>query len=349
MHFKELAKHLRALGHELAICDENRVSNEFRFFSFSLFDMLRAALWSDCIYLRVRPTGSIPGWEPAILMLLRKLLRKPLVWEINAPVYEGVILEEYDENESLRREKLLKKRAGGVDAAFCVSVEITDYAARVLGVANPIYVPNGSNCDDIGPHISKLEGLELPNDGPILFWMGSGILPWEGDRIIVELAEQMLTKGISGTIIVVGNRREGEGALPRNIVHLGRVSHTELPKYLATSDICLALYDVNAFERHGYAFYNSPLKLYEYMAAEKAIIGTNIGEIARTIEHQKDGYLVGFDVAEIVVAVDELVNNKDMRESMGREARKKATDYYNWGRAAKQTADAIRQVMEAYS
>lgn len=346
MHFKELTRYLRKAGHQLAICDSERVSSEFAFFSYSLFDLVKLVLWSDCIYLRIRPTGSIPAWEPAKLRILRKLFRKPIVWEVNAPVYEGVILEKYDKLESARREELLKMEAPHVKAAFCVSSELKQYATHVLGVANAIYVPNGSDCEKIGPHVERLSNLGLAESGPILFWMGSGVLPWEGDGIVAELAQEMLDNDIPGTIVMVGNKRDGVKTLPRNIVHLGPIPHVELPKYLATADICLALYDVEAYRRHGYEFYNSPLKLYEYMAAGKAIIGTNVGEIARTIEDQRTGYLVGIHVREIAAAAEELINDKDKRDAMGKAAREKALEFYNWSRVARQTSDALGLILD---
>ena len=62
------------------------------------------------------------------------------------------------------------------------------------------------------------------------------------------------------------------------VVFTGRIGFETLPEYLAAFDVCLAPYVAIP---SGTPFINSPIKLFEYMAARRAIVASRLGQIER--------------------------------------------------------------------
>lgn len=341
LHFSELNRHLVARGFRTAVMRKNRPSSAFLWFPDTPTGAIRASLWSDVIYFRFRPTSNEPGSFSRSISWLQKIRKLPLVWEINAPIYEGVILNKFDPVECGKRTSIATKFADSVDLAYCVSREIQGYAQKTLGIEKAIYVPNGSDCERFTPEISKTCQLLRKDGETIVFWMGSGVLPWEGSRLIVELARRIYATTPNIRFVLAGGGKDLLPELPPNLTHLGKVSHEILPQHLAAADICLCLYDLEAYGE--FKFYNSPLKLYEYMASGKAIIGSDAGEISRTLTHMQNGFLVGTDLAEAHKAICVLANDRKLRCELGRNARLAAEQYYNWDRVARQTAESLEE------
>lgn len=70
----------------------------------------------------------------------------------------------------------------------------------------------------------------------------------------------------------------------------GRVSHTEVPAYVAAADLCLAPYDPAAFLGGEVGY--STLKIREYVAAGRALASTRSGAIPRLVEEGVTGFLI---------------------------------------------------------
>jgi N-acetyl-alpha-D-glucosaminyl L-malate synthase BshA len=67
----------------------------------------------------------------------------------------------------------------------------------------------------------------------------------------------------------------------------------------------------------------------EAMACEVPVIATRIGGLPEVVEHEEDGFLLGLgDVAGMAEAGLKLVRNPDLRNEMGKTARKHALRDY---------------------
>lgn len=69
----------------------------------------------------------------------------------------------------------------------------------------------------------------------------------------------------------------------------GGARRVALPGYLAAADVCVAPY--RAVPPRG-PFVNSPIKLFEYMAAGRAIVASRIGQIAEILADERSALLV---------------------------------------------------------
>ncbi len=73
----------------------------------------------------------------------------------------------------------------------------------------------------------------------------------------------------------------------------------------------------------------------EAMAAGTPVVATKSGAVVETIQHGKTGFLVEKnDAPSLASAILKLLENDDLRESMGRAARKRAIECFTWDKSA---------------
>lgn len=97
----------------------------------------------------------------------------------------------------------------------------------------------------------------------------------------------------------------------------GRVSHADVPVYVAAADLCLAPYDPAAFLGGEVAY--STLKIREYVAAGRALASVRSGAIPRLVEEGVTGFLIDHTPAAWRELIERLPERARLRE-MGRAA-----------------------------
>lgn len=109
-----------------------------------------------------------------------------------------------------------------------------------------------------------------------------------------------------------------ENHLAQNVLFLGYRS--DIPKLLNVMDVfCLPSFNEGL-----------PISLIEAMAAGLPIVGTNVDGIKDLVIPNRTGLLVDLgDVDGLVSALDALITNDGLRERMGNESRKRATNAYS--------------------
>nr|WP_293095543.1 glycosyltransferase family 4 protein [Okeania sp. SIO2F4] len=76
----------------------------------------------------------------------------------------------------------------------------------------------------------------------------------------------------------------------------------------------------------------------EAMAAGTPVVATRSGAVVETVQDGKTGFLVDKNNAPALAeAILKLLENDEIRESMGRAGRKRAFEYFTWEQAADQT------------
>lgn len=116
-----------------------------------------------------------------------------------------------------------------------------------------------------------------------------------------------------------------------NVTLLPSVPHQEVPDLLTAADICLvSLRNVPLFS----AFI--PSKIFEYLAAGKAVVGAVKGEAAQILHEAGALVVPPEDSSELADAIGELAVNPDRRRAMGQEGRVHVERFFDRAELARQ-------------
>ena len=284
-------------------------------------------------------------------VLLARKYNIPYVLEVNAPIlYERGIYHSRLSRELERRSE--NKLFSIASKIIVVSNVLKEYLLSVGVPEEKIaVVPNGADGDMFNPNTS---GLEIRKeyrleDKKVICYSGSLDQQWQGTGDILNSAKIVSSVDPSVRFLIIGNTVGQEELLkgaPENVIFTGSVDHSEVPGYLAAADVLLAPYKLKkGFEDVG--FYNSPVKLFEYMAMGKAIVTSNIGQISEVIEHERTGLLIEpGDYKELAENILVLLEHKQLREKLGSNARVEFERNYTWEQNARRIMAIYEELLE---
>lgn len=180
--------------------------------------------------------------------------------------------------------------------------------------------------------------LEIPEESLVICFVAN----LDTDRKVEELMEA--AADLAGVAVIVGGDGPA-GDLVRsfagrcsNIRYLGYVKPARIPLLTATADVVYYGFD----EANGNARYSAPNKLFEALAAGKALITGTFGEIgAMTEEHRLGFALAEFSAGSVRDAICSLRDNKEALSAMQERARELGAGPYS-------LAGAHRRLVAAY-
>ncbi len=240
------------------------------------------------------------------------------------------------------------------DAILCVSSPAREHLSAAWQVpAEKIHVlPNGVDLalfDARGDAHATRRALGWP-DNPIIGFV-SGFQPWHGFEILLEAFARLQPDCPPARLLLVGDgphRPRVQAEITRwglsHAVHLtGWVPPEQVRDYLQVMDIA-----VLPFPRLPRELWFSPLKLYEYMAAGKAIVASRDGQIAEVISDRQNGLLVEPGAADAFArAFAELLGDPGLRRRLGTSAREKAVRDHSWERYLDRLEQVYQQVLSS--
>lgn len=122
-------------------------------------------------------------------------------------------------------------------------------------------------------------------------------------------------------------------------VYAGQVDAARVPLYLNAFDVCAMPFP---FNEH-YAYYMSPIKLFEYMASGRALIATDLPSIADVVQHEVNALVITPESAEaLAAAILRLREDSALRVRLADAARARVMDAYTWGARAQQIMAFLR-------
>lgn len=280
------------------------------------------AFGPDVLYVR----GIHATVTPA---LAADRLRRPLVVEING------LLEEEAPSGWRRRAVRAAHRFTLARAARAVTVSplLKEALSRRYGMPGSRIdvVPNGADTRLFFPRDREdaRRELGLPSDRPIVVYVAS-FYPHHAVELLVAACAHA-----GARLVLVGGDFAG---LP-GVIAAGRVAHEKVPAYLAAADVCAYVLRAPHPE-----FGFSPLKVYESMAAGRPIAAaTDQGEIRDFVNGEGVGIAVPLDREALAEALRRLLEDRALRDRMGRRGRDLAERVYNWDRAAAQVEESLRR------
>jgi len=123
--------------------------------------------------------------------------------------------------------------------------------------------------------------------------------------------------------------RSAAAGLP-GIVFTGAIPHVQMPACLTACDIGVAPFDLDAHRALSLAFYWSPLKIFEYMAAGLPVVAPASARIPEIVGHDREGLLYDPAFPGALAAALEALTDKNLRTRLGHSGRVRAIREYSW-------------------
>lgn len=188
--------------------------------------------------------------------------------------------------------------------------------------------------------ISPSEPIEAPSRSKLSVGYVGHLYPGKGMEIIADLAPLCPWAHfdiVGGRLEDVQHWKERTATLPNLILH-GPVPHAAVPAKLAHFDVVLAPYKRSVIGSNGrldLASWMSPLKIFEYMASEKAIIASDLPVLREVLTDGVTALLCDpDDVRSWAAALERLAHDPAERRRLGRSARELLLSGYTWKKRA---------------
>jgi glycosyltransferase involved in cell wall biosynthesis len=200
-------------------------------------------------------------------------------------------------------------------------------------------VHNGANVDLFARRLLPAARLKVRyglDGGPLIVFVGT-FKPWHGLDLLIRAFGQMAPAHPQARLVLVGDgpmrEQMAQTAVNHNIakrvIFTGMVPHEEVASLLQLADVAVLSPCANEA-----ALAHSPLKLFEYMAAGKAIVAPALPNLATILTHQENALLVVPDSeTELAQALSRLLSDADMRHQLGQTAQAQAVSRHSWAKA----------------
>src|SRR5688572_2589385 len=207
------------------------------------------------------------------------------------------------------------------DAVTAVSQYLRQRTIEEFQIERPISViPNFVNCDTYSRATEGSLRRRYAKDGESIFIHISNFRPVKRVEDVIGVFARVRQE-CPAKLLLVGDGPERPKAewladtqgVSQDVLFLGK--QNEMAPLLSIADILLLPSENESFG----------LVALEAMACEVPVVATKIGGLPEVVEHEEDGFLLGVgDVTGMANACLKLVKNAQLRDEMGRTARKHA-------------------------
>ncbi len=225
----------------------------------------------------------------------------PLLWPVVVGPHRPrlVIWEAHDLPQGRLARRALRRLLPHLDGVVSISHGLARELAGWVGSGSPpvLVAPDGVDLERFTPALPAAAArrrLGLPVDRQVVLYAGH-LYHWKGVDTLARAAPRLPA---SARVVIVGGtpadrtrfaawlRREG---LAERVCLAGYVPPTQVPTYLAAADVLVLPNSGSVPIAHTYT---SPLKLFEYMAAERPIVASDLPALREVLEHDKTAWLV---------------------------------------------------------
>jgi glycosyltransferase involved in cell wall biosynthesis len=248
-----------------------------------------------------------------------------------------------------RRESFVWRRADGyvTITSGLASAQNARFGAR----ARVAVVPDGARIPSSGkgrPDTRRVEGAGSAGlVAPCTVGYAGHLYAWKGVDVLLEALAQ-----VPGVRCLIAGGHDKEPDLARlqalaarlgvesRVTFTGHLPPSDVPGVLARADILALPNPASAISTHA----TSPLKLFEYMAAGKAIVASNLPAIREVLTHDVNALLVTpGDPGALAAAIRRLAGDPLLRETLAAAARTVVAEY-SWDRRAERLEALFTEV-----
>ena len=267
----------------------------------------------------------------------------PAVLEVNSPArpYPGSLRDTLDRLTLIRpvdrwRQRVLRCSAAVyTTSAHLVPPELQKSATVIV---------NGVDTKRFTP------GEPTPDTGPLKCVYVSSFRSWHGAEDLVAALSACVRQRIAIHVTCIGTgprfkiagEAAAEAGLDTSIEFVGKIPHSEVPKYLAAADVGLAPFAPDQFSALELGWFWSPIKIFEYMAAGLPVITADIVELRELLPEGVANFYRPGDPMALTEALMEMEQDRDAVRRMGAAARQVVEERYTWDHQAV----AVEKVLE---
>jgi len=200
---------------------------------------------------------------------------------------------------------------------FTVTGALKDIVIAQSGV-DPDRVVVLHNAINVSHFIGPRGGRK--SDGPVVLGFVGFVREWHGlDRIIGDLAQYGKSKPVK---LIIAGEGPGKPALERQAKALGLADCVQFTGLVARTDIPALIHQFDIALQPDVVPYASPLKIFEYMACECAIVAPNSSNIREVLIDGETALLFDpQDQSAMWKAIARLLDDSVLRQRLGVAAR----------------------------
>jgi glycosyltransferase involved in cell wall biosynthesis len=314
------------------------------------------------LYLALRAASIVRRRRPDVIyqrkchfdlsgVLLSLWFRVPLVIEGNDSVVEGV----YWERTRLRwiAARVERLQFAACSRAVSISQPLLETYARLGYDTNKIRVIfNGVDVDRFDTDSSRKEVPSTRKNygasaGTIVIGFVGTFGQWHGIQLLSKAIVELLQERQDVLFVLIGDgelrstceREVREAGVIDRVRFLGLVPAVNVPRLLAACDV---LVSPHSRSPDGRKFFGSPTKLFEYMAAARAIVASDLDQIGEVLEHEESALLFEPDsLPGFLAALRRVCDDQVLRQRLAAESRRVVSERYTWHANVSQVIEAL--------
>ena len=207
---------------------------------------------------------------------------------------------------------------------------------------NILIAPNGVDFSRYAAllKISTRKQLELPESAKIIVYTGS-FQGWKGLETIIRAAHDLA----SFQFYLVGGTEKDlrclgfTGNISPNVHFKGKRDFKEMPLWHTSADVLL----VTGTKKDEYSYnYTSPMKLFEYMAAQRPIVASQTPAIEQIVSEREVFFHEPDDSGDLKGVIEYIYKNPDQAYQRAQNAYRKAGEF-SWDNRAKEILNFISE------
>jgi glycosyltransferase involved in cell wall biosynthesis len=271
----------------------------------------------------------------------------PGLLEVNAP-----LIEEQAAYRGLRdaggADRVAARAFRAASVLLAVSAEVAAWLERRGAAGSRVHViPNGVDAERFRPDVPP--AAPGPPGSFTVGFVGS-MKPWHGLDVLAEAFARLHQRAPDARLLLVGDGPARVAVCAdlsarglAGVVHCTEaVAPHEVPGLLTSVDAAVAPYP------QATGFYFSPLKVYEYLAAGRAVVASRVGQLETVIRHEVNGLLCPpGDAGALAAALERLRREPALRARLGRAARATMLRKHTWDAVAARVLELAAAAVEA--